>query len=183
MGETFKATIDDREVQRAFQALLHVTGHSRPIMEEIGQAYERRVLENFAKESDPEGHRWQRLSAATLLIRLGKGKRTKKSGYLSKAGTKYLTAKMILQEKKHLLQAIHYQANDVSVTIGVGAHIPYAAIHQFGGMTGRGLKTKIPPRPYLAMNEGEGMRLADRDREMILQILYLRISDTAEGRR
>jgi len=178
----FKATVEDREIQRTFQSVLHFTGNTRPMMEEIGQKYEARILENFAKESDPEGNKWQKLSAATLLIRLGKGKRTKKSGYLSKAGTRYLTAKMILQEKKHLLQAIHYQADALSVTIGVGEHIPYAAVQQFGGPAGRGKKVHIPARAYLAMNEGDGMRLAERDQRMIIGVLYLRLSDAVDGR-
>lgn len=183
MGEVLQTTIDDRDVQRLFQSLLHFTGDTQPVMEEIGQKYEARVLENFEHESDPEGHKWQRLSAATLLIRLGKGKRTKKSGYLGKAGTRYLTAKKILTETGHLKAAIHYQATALSVTIGVGGHIPYAAIHQFGGNAGRGRKVKIPARPYLAMNDGTEMRLAERDKEMMIRVIHLRLSDAVDGRR
>lgn len=31
----------------------------------------------------------------------------------------------------------------------IGNNVTYAAIHEFGGMAGRGLKTKIPARPFL----------------------------------
>lgn len=33
----------------------------------------------------------------------------------------------------------------------VGTNEPYAAIHQFGGMAGRGRKVKIPARPFLQL--------------------------------
>lgn len=32
----------------------------------------------------------------------------------------------------------------------VGTNVKYARIHEFGGMAGRGHKTRIPARPYLA---------------------------------
>lgn len=34
-------------------------------------------------------------------------------------------------------------------TAVVGGTAPYSRIHQFGGYSGRGLNTKLPPRPYL----------------------------------
>ncbi len=39
----------------------------------------------------------------------------------------------------------------------MGSTVPYAAIHEFGGTTGRGGSTIIPPRPYLqpAVEESE----------------------------
>lgn len=204
MAETAKCIVDDRDIQRVFQAMLRFTGNTRPVMEEIGQRYEARVLDNFARESDPEGNRWQRLGAGTMMLRLGAHKgfkaggkegKGKSAGYLSAKGARYLQAKKILVEKGHLRNAIHYQATKSSVTIGVGGHIPYAAIHQFGGTIrpkhgkalsfGLGPKgaVKIPARPYLAMNDGSGMRLAERDKTMILEILHLRLADAVEGRR
>lgn len=38
--------------------------------------------------------------------------------------------------------------NDVLI-VRKGSKVPYARIHEFGGMAGRGLKTRIPARPYL----------------------------------
>lgn len=35
----------------------------------------------------------------------------------------------------------------------IGSNMPYAAIHQFGGMTGRNHKTKIEARAYLPMDK------------------------------
>lgn len=42
----------------------------------------------------------------------------------------------------------------------VGTNEPYAAIHQFGGMAGRGRKVKIEARPFL--------QLTSQDRQDIL---------------
>ena len=53
----------------------------------------------------------------------------------------------------------------------IGSNKEYAAIHQFGGKAGRGKKVAIPARPYLAVNKGDGMALADKDRDMIVELL------------
>lgn len=34
-------------------------------------------------------------------------------------------------------------------SVKVGTNVEYARIHEFGGMTGRGLKTRMPARPFL----------------------------------
>ena len=42
------------------------------------------------------------------------------------------------------------QGGTISIDYGVDTGIiPYAAIHEYGGNAGRGLKTRIPARPYL----------------------------------
>lgn len=42
------------------------------------------------------------------------------------------------------------QGDIISIEYGVDTNIiPYAAIHEYGGNAGRGLKTRIPARPYL----------------------------------
>lgn len=174
-------TVTDSGIIKALQRLEGFP-RQRSVMEEIGQAYERRVLDNFERESDPEGNRWPRLSKAAMLLRLGKG-RSKKNGYLSAKGKTYLQSKKILVESGALRSRIHYQAGDGWVRIGVGGSLPYSskvpAVHQFGTKSaGRGHKVKIPARPYLAMNDGTSLRLAERDRQMIIQIVYRRIRET-----
>lgn len=163
--------IHDEQVKAALAKLAAKVSDLTPAMSEIGQYYERRVLENFAAESDPEGRAWPRLSAVTLGMGLAKGKRLKKSGHLAKAGRRYLMNKKMLVEHGALRESVHHQAGRDQVTIGTGGHIRYAGIHQLGGMAGRGRKTKIPARPYLAVNEGPGMRLAEKDRKRIVEIV------------
>lgn len=170
----------DHEVKAALRNLLAKVGDLKPVMDRIGLYYLKSVQENFDKQSSPDGTPWQKLSAATLMMTLGT-KRTSTSGrisrpYLNKRGAlsakgrTYLQGKRILIESNDLRNSIRHQADSHSVTIGTD--IPYAAIHQFGGMAGRGRKVKIPARPYLAVNRGKELELADKDKKMILDIIY-----------
>jgi len=164
-------TINDRQVQRAFARAAGLVGDMFQLMNRIGQEYEKSVLDNFKSQVSPEGRPWQRLSQATLTAGLVKRKGFKKSGDLKAKGKKWLAGKKILIGRGDLEQAIHYQADKNQVVIGVGGHIPYGAIHQFGGPAGRKSKrVMIPARPYLAENDGTGLRLAARDREMIMRL-------------
>ncbi len=43
----------------------------------------------------------------------------------------------------------------------VGTNEPYAAIHQFGGMAGRGRKVKIPARPFLELTSQDEEDILD----------------------
>jgi phage virion morphogenesis protein len=165
-------TIDDKEIRSALEKLQARVRDLKPIMSRIGGWYEARVLENFRNESDPEGHRWQRLSAVTLMMGLAKKKGFKKKGTLSAKGKTFLQNKSILYRSGTLHNRIHYQADGTRVIIGVGGSLAYARIHQFGGMAGRGHKVRIPARPYLAMNEGtDSMRLALRDKRVIIDMM------------
>jgi len=42
----------------------------------------------------------------------------------------------------------------------VGSHSPYAAIHQFGGRTGRNHKSRIPARPFLTITRADRSAVA-----------------------
>ena len=173
----FSVTILDKEVRRKIAELKRRCKDTQPAMHEIGQRYERRVLENFAKEQAPDGTPWKPTKVlSNYLGYVGTtkgGKRrsayTKKGGFRS-AFARYLANKKILVLSGRLKSRIHYQADGNSVRIGV-AGIPYAAIHQFGGMAGRGRKVEIPAREYLAMNEGQNLVLAPQDRSIILDVI------------
>lgn len=164
-------TINDKDIQDRLKRLADRAGNMRACFDAIGQEYEKLVRRNFDSESDPEGRKWQRLAAYTLMRKLGKTNSKgdawgfKKSGYLNARGKKYLQNKKILFENGDLLSSIHYTADSSSATIGTRGNIKYAAVHQFG-------KGRIPARPYLAMNVGtNGMRLAERDKAKIIEII------------
>lgn len=165
------ARLDDREVQAALDRLAAKVGNLKPLMSRIGALYERRVLENFQNESAPDGSKWAPLAADTLMMGLGKQKGFKKNGGLSAKGKRYLTGKKILWEMGDLSGSIHFQADSNSVIVGSSGSIPYAAIHQMGGQAGRGKKVTIQARPYLAMNTGTGLELADVDRQWIMDLI------------
>lgn len=170
-------TIEDRGVVDLLERLRDRAKDLTPTMQAIGLFYERRVLENFKAEAAPDGTPWQPLSEMTLHLGLAKNKGWKKNGYLSAKGKRYLSGKRILRESGDLEGSIHSQATKTSVTIGAGGHIPYAAIHQLGGKAGRGRKVTIPARPYLALNRGADMELAERDRQMVLDLIREQLLD------
>lgn len=163
--------IDDREVTGMLQRLSAKISDMKPVMTRIGAFYERRVLENFKAESAPDGTKWAPLTQDTMMLRLARKKGFTKNGGLSAKGKRYIQGKRILRENGDLEGSIHFQADSDSVTIGSSGSIPYAAIHQFGGQAGRGRKVAIPARPFLAMNRGDGMELAERDRKWILDLI------------
>ncbi len=164
-------TIDDAEIRAKLKELQARLGNLKPVMTRIGLFYEESVRKNFDNQSDASGKPWPKLAATTLMLGLGHKKGFKKRGTLSVKGKKYLQGKQTLVESHDLKTSIHSQAGANSVTIGTGGHIKYAAIHQFGGPAGRGRKVKIPPRPFLAINRGKSMVLAEKDKKMIMELL------------
>ncbi len=178
MNITIKIT--DSEVKAALQKLSAKVTDMTQCMERIGVYYVKSVHENFDKQQSPDGTPWQKLSATTLMMKLGETRTGKngvsrpylrKGGALSAKGRKYLQGKRILIESGDLRDSIHHQADSHSVTIGTSG-IPYAHVHQFGtAIAGRGRKTKIPARPYLAVNNGRELELAAKDKKMILAII------------
>lgn len=176
-GQIISIRIEDTAVQTALSRLQARVSNMQPTMTRIGAFYERRVIENFKAESAPDGTPWKPLAQDTMLMGLARKKGWKMNGGLSVKGKRYIQGKRILRESGDLEESIHFQADNNSVTIGSSGSIPYAAIHQFGGKAGRGKKVTIPARPYLAMNRGTDLELADRDREMILDIIRERIAE------
>ena len=149
--------------------------HLRPLMNDIGEEYVKRVDNRFVSESDPDGKPWVQTRMLSLYLGyVGTRKGYKrKQAYTRKftwtaAYTRYRENKKILYLTGALRSDIHYQTNDTSVTIGTSGRIPYAGIHQFGGMAGRGRKVRIPARPYLARNVGGNMEPGAADKAMIV---------------
>lgn len=70
-----------------------------------------------------------------------------------------------------------HDAHSATVMAGSGKSAPYAAIHQFGGQTGRGHKVTIPARPYLPMDKSgnlqpEAEQAIERDVAVFWQQLF-----------
>jgi phage virion morphogenesis protein len=178
-----KVIIHDQDVKAALKRLQEKVGNLKPAMDEIGQRYERSVLDNFSKQSSPDGTPWlpnKVLSNYMAYTGTAKGKKRKeaytKAGGLRANFSRFLENKRILVLTNALRGSIHYQATSNSVTIGSG-NIPYAAIHQFGGLAGRGRKVRIPARPWLAINRGKNLDLAPRDKTMVLEVIERHIAD------
>jgi phage gpG-like protein len=170
-------TVNDAEFKSLCTTLRQRMGNLRPVMEEIGQRYERRVLENFDRQQAPDGTPWRPAKVVSnYLSYVGTAKGGKRrsaytqGGQLRTAFQRFLASKKLLVLSGRLRSRIHYQADNGSVRIGV-AGIEYAAIHQFGGQAGRGRKVTIPARPFLAVNSGGQMALAEQDRVMVMDVV------------
>ena len=128
---------------------------------------EKETDDNFRAQGRP---RWKPLSQATILNRLmGKTRDGKSKGIASilrKDGNLLASAQRkldgglaILQDTGVLRGSIRVYSDRDSVTIGAarvktkaGTPMQYAAIHQFGGMAGRGKKVRIPARPFIPVD-------------------------------
>jgi phage virion morphogenesis protein len=170
-----KIAIQDADVKALLQRLKDKVGNLKPAMDEIGQRYERSVLENFANESSPDGTPWKPLKAQSIAGQYKKSKKKLKGG-IRIAYQRYLDGKKILVNKGTLRDRVKYQATRNSMTIGSTGAIKYAAVHQFGSRADS--KNKIPARPWLAINVGsEQMDLAPKDKAMVLEVLERHLAD------
>jgi phage virion morphogenesis protein len=140
----------DYDLSKAMSAIGRIQaalGDMTPLMEEIGAELEASTQRRFETHLDPGGEPWAELAARTIKQRV-------KQGY---------GAVNILRRTGALANSLHYQAESDRVTIslgGTGNSMAYAAIHQFGGLAGRGRKTKIPARPILGVSAEDEAAIA-----------------------
>lgn len=104
--------------------------------EEVGEALVSSARERFETGESPSGEKWK------------ESERVKKKG-----GT-------TLRDKSHLYNSIGYKASPNMVAVGApkpsaGSPVEYAAIHQFGGETGRNHSVDMPARPYIGISEAD----------------------------
>lgn len=127
-----KLTIDDREVRDALDRVLKslpLGGDATPAFRSIGRIVKSGTQLRFRKQQTPDGVPWK------------KSKRVELEG----GQTLRLTGK--------LQRSYTYSADHASVE--VGSNDVRAAIHHFGGKTGRGHKVTLPARPALGASEAD----------------------------
>ncbi|MDN8053830.1 putative phage Mu G virion morphogenesis protein [Burkholderia aenigmatica] len=147
MSDFVSITVDDSQLQAALQRLEHAGVDLSPAMRKIAQALHKVTEDNFAAEGRPK---WTPLAEATKHARLGGKKTYKKNGELTAAAQRRQDAGFrILQHTGDLAGNISTDYDSTQAV--VGSNKEYAAIHQFGGMAGRGRKVEIPARPYLPL--------------------------------
>ena len=108
-------------------------------MDQIGRYLVDSTLRRFERERAPDGSPWLKSARA-----LAEGGRT-------------------LTDTGRLRGSIAHTVTDGGRAVEVGSNVLYAAIHQFGGRAGKGLRATIPARPYLGID--------DRDRDAITRIV------------
>ena len=100
-----------------------------PLMDEIGAYLDSETTQRFKDSVDPDGNLWKQSNRAR--DELGK----------------------TLVDHGHLRDSFTHIATKNSVTHG--SDMTYAAIHQFGGKTGRGHKSLLPQRKILGINAND----------------------------
>ena len=148
--------VDDVEVKGMLQRLAQRVGNLTPVMREAGRTLQNDAVNNFKRQSAPDGTPWKPLSYLTRLNRARKatggklyiksGKRTTAKAYRAAISAQALLDTGVLRNSIQV-----QQVTPDSVT--VGSRLKYAAIHQFGGQAGRGRKVNIPARPYIGMSD------------------------------
>lgn len=102
----------------------------------------------FREQRAPDGAPWKGLAPATIAKRGGR-------------------ARPILEVSGVLRGGIH-AAPEPSRAVVQTLALPYAAIHQEGGMAGRGRTVAIPARPYLGFGDADERELIELAESMFL---------------
>ena len=144
MASSFEIAVNYAGLKKQLAALDARIRNMRPVFEVIGETLKASVIRNFelgGRYSEPGNWRggtnkWQALSPRTI-------------ARITKAGD--MGHRKILVGEGHLMNSINWKANDEGVE--VGTNLIYAAIHNFGGMAGRGHKANIPARPFLVVQD------------------------------
>lgn len=173
----FTITVEDKAVQDLLGKLASRAGGLRPVLDSVGVKLVERTQRRFDTSLAPDGTPWKGYppGGATLTMlaaRLGgsKSKRKKDGSLNAKGQREFAGKKLLIGESKHLKNSIVQVATDTALVLS--SSMAYAAMHQFGGITGAASwipgKT-IPARPFLPIQADK--TLYPQERELILQEL------------
>lgn len=172
----FSVQVKDEAVQAALASLAARVKNLGPALTALGDEMVERTKQRFDDAKAPDGTPWAPHSVATLEMAagaLGKSYR-KKSGDLNARGQRKLASKRLLVDSGFLSGNIFPRVSGGD-TLTVGATAVYAAIHQFGGMAGRGKRVEIPARPFLPVR-ADGTLYPD-EQALVLQTLTEFLND------
>lgn len=177
MSEEF-ITIKSREVEQYINSVVSRLRYPGSIMKDVGNELFSITDTAFTEQRSPDGTAWKKLSIATRIARgraADGGKKYVKSGrHTSAKFTRafFASADSILNDSGSLLRTVRHESTDNEARLMVGPHISQVAIHQFGGMAGRGRKVHIPARPFMPIEgSGSNMDLMPKAGKRILQMM------------
>lgn len=142
--------VQDDAVLAALERMQEHGENLQPFLQGLGDDLVERTKRRFETSTGPDGVPWKANAAATLAMlsdRLGKSYRKKDGSLNAKGDARMAAKKPLIGESGDLRRQIVAVASAAEVAITVAP--VYAAIQQFGGQAGRGLKVTIPARPYL----------------------------------
>jgi phage virion morphogenesis protein len=114
---------------RKIEGLIGRMQRSQTLTETVGEILVSSTRARFGKQAGPDGEKWD-----TSLRAEAEGGVT-------------------LTDNAVLKNSIGYEATRKMVA--VGTNVVYGAIHQLGGMAGRGKKVELPARPYLGLDDDD----------------------------
>ena len=132
MADKIEITIDDKRLKQYFNQLEQKGKQPHELLKRLGAIIEDAVDENFDEEGRPQ--HWKLLDEKTKRQRA-------KLGYSGQ----------ILQRTGKLKRSITRKVAERYVL--VGTNLEYAAIHNFGGPTGRNHSVDMPERPFMTITD------------------------------
>jgi phage virion morphogenesis protein len=168
MSEVVKFKLDAHEVEAELGRLQKRLNDIHPVMKAISVELLSVSMQSFEKQRTAGGEKWKPLALSTIR---GREKRGSWPGQILDDGTQEKTT-------RHLSRTLVASHSPTHAQVGVTPN-PYAAIHQFGGMAGRGRKVKIEARPFLPMrrsSEGSGYELEPKVQKSILSLMRVHFS-------
>lgn len=141
---------DDKDMQKRIGKAIRQCKDLGPALDIISEIGTTSIHKNFDDGGRPK---WPELATTTKTRRIK---------------TKTWPGQILVVSGR--LRAISSEVTDNSVIWSPGAGTEdYAAIHQFGGMAGRGKKTKIPKREYLLLQEEDKIEIHFAVRDHVLE--------------
>jgi phage gpG-like protein len=139
--------VDLSKVDRAIKRMLAAGRNLRPVWREIRTPFRKAQAEHIRAQRGPDSE-WPALAQSTKAARLGRGGR---AGKFTKRGKlrkpvqrklgRALSARMVSGAKMKL----------DARAIMIRSAVPWAGIHQHGGIAGRG--ARIPARPFMYVDD------------------------------
>lgn len=133
----FEIKIDGKDAVSALNRLAAAEHNMSTVMRAIATELHSQTEANFAAEGRPK---WPSLSVSTLKAAQAKGR----------------SPARMLQDSGQLAASITTSSGAKHASIG--SNKVYAAIHQFGGMAGKGKKIAIPARPFLPVTASRDLQ-------------------------
>jgi phage virion morphogenesis protein len=141
---------DDKEMQKRIGKAIRQCEDLTPVLEIIGEIGTTSIQKNFDEYGRPA---WPELKASTMDQRIK---------------TKTWPGQILVVSGK--LKDISTDVSNTKVTWSPGpGAADYAAIHNFGGMAGRGKKTKIEKREYLLLQEEDKIEIHFAVRDHVME--------------
>jgi phage virion morphogenesis protein len=159
--------IDDEKVKRLLTKVQIKAKNLRSAFKSIGEYMIIEREKCFKEERDPEGNKWKPLKIKTLYSSF-RGKKYTKKRKLNKKFQNFLSRRKILTKDGHLRRTVYKVGRGMVIVAPDKLSEDYAALHQFGGRTGRGHNATIPARVHLGINDDNRKEFVEIIKEHLL---------------